>query len=192
MEKIGYFEIFNKELEKELKAGNIKFADREFVERHQGLLQPVCVASIQTKDNKVLIVHKATNSTSANSSEKNKTLLYVGGHVAEQDVQKDISSTFIATMKREVLEELNYEIKDTDIKDVMCLYVPNFNKKSQHFAFIYSVVIDKELDVSFTDGKCKFVNKNELNKIDNFEVWSKAILEKFIFPKKLTLDELKF
>lgn len=178
-ELIGYFykESLNlqlglNDLEK-LKQSKILFAERWFVEELLTCVQPVCAAMIVTKTGKILAVNKSSKSTGKFSPEKDKTLLYVGGHLDISDEKDDIFETFKSGLKREVHEELCLNLSDKLIKNPVVVYTPTGAKSSIHMGIIFPVVLEKELETSFTDGKCKFVDIKEVSKIDNLEEWSK-------------------
>ena len=116
MEKIGFIKKEETNLlhglnsiEKLIKP--IEFDDREVVEERNDVVQPVCAGVVMTKSGKILTVNKTAKATGKISPEKDKTLLYVGGHLGFEDIAGDVVTTFKNGMKREILEELNFEIK---------------------------------------------------------------------------------
>ena len=68
---------------------SILFGDREFVEQLKSFVQPICAAMILTKNGKILTINKTATSTGKISPEKDKTLLYVGGHLDISDKNED-------------------------------------------------------------------------------------------------------
>ena len=189
MEQIGYIQKERLNLRKginsieEILASNLYFGDREVVENFEDSIQPVCSAMIITPNRKVLTINKTTKSTGNTSPEKDKTLLYVGGHLSVEDHNKYSNlETFFKGMLREVKEELNIDLK----KNAVCLgvigtYTPDTEKSQKHIGIIFTVLVDKEFETSFTDGKCKFVDYEDLKNIDNLESWS-TLLYKHILP----------
>jgi len=185
MEKIGY--INKKELN--LISGKnslesilteIKFDEREIVEQFNHVVQPICAGTIITKTGKVLIVNKATKSTGKVSPEKNKTLLYVGGHLDSEDYTGCVYEALVHGMRREILEELGYKVKMEEIGKPIVVYTTITEKSAKHMGIIFQIIIEKEFDTNFTDGKCRFVKIEELNDIKNFESWSEIIFKEMI------------
>ena len=177
-EKIGYIPMEKLNLKSGLNKINldnssILFGDREFVEQLKSFVQPICAAMILTKNGKILTVNKTAKSTGKISPEKDKTLLYVGGHLDISDENDDLFETFKSGMKREVLEELNLKISDKQIKNPVVVYTPTSTKSSRHMGIIFPVVVEKAFETSFTDGQCKFADLKDVAKIENLEDWSK-------------------
>lgn len=186
MEKIGYIEKENITLKNglnsidRLKDVEIHYEYRDIVEKRLDVVQPVCAGVIITNDNKILIINKNSESTGKKDPEKDKTLLYVGGHLDISDFSKSNIETFINGMKREVLEELDYEIKDFEISNPILTYTPTSEVSAKHFGVIFPIKIEKPFDTTFTDGKCSFVDISSLHNITNFESWSEIILSEII------------
>lgn len=167
----------------------VKYGYRPALEERDDVIQPICAGVILTQDHQVLIVNKSKASTGKNSPEKNKTLLYIGGHLDVSDDAQSNLQTFVQGMKRELLEETGLEIKDSNIFKPILTYTPISEKSARHLGIIFPVIIPKAFDTNFTDGKCKFVDIDSLKLINNFESWSEIILQEIIH--KLDLKELQ-
>ncbi|MBR4998825.1 MAG: NUDIX domain-containing protein [Clostridia bacterium] len=188
MEKIGYIGKNNLTLTNglnsidRLKNIEIQYGNRNMVEERSDFVQPICAGVIITNENQILIVNKNIKSTGVKSPEKDKTLLYIGGHLDELDFSNNNYETFINGMKREIFEELGLEIDNAKIKQPILTYTPTTEKSAKHLGIIFPIVIDAPFETTFTDGKCKFVKIDDLNKIENFESWSQIILKE-LFQK---------
>lgn len=186
MEKIGYIEKSKINLLNglnsidELKNIEIKYDSRDIVEESSDCIQFICAGVILTKDNRILIVNKSKKSTSSHSPEKDKTLLYVGGHLDIADSSKNNLQTFVAGMKREILEETGYDIKDNNIHNPILTYTSTTEKSAKHLGIIFPIVIGNCFNIAFTDGKCKFIDIDNLKEIENFESWSEIILDEIV------------
>ena len=165
----------------------IKFGFRDIVEEKDDVVQPICAGVMITKNKQILIINKNKKATSENSPEKNKTLLYVGGHLDISDTSQSNLQTFIAGMKREIAEEMGIEIEKSCILKPILTYTPINKKSAKHLGIIFPVIIDNSFDTTFTDGKCKFVDIDSLERINNFESWSLIILEEIV--RKLNQDK---
>ncbi len=186
MEKIGYIDkgslILTSGLNSidRLKNIEIHYGYRDIVEERKDVVQPVCAGVIITKDNQILIINKNSKSTGKISPEKDKTLLYVGGHLDISDMSNSNTQTFTNGMKREIAEELGLEVKDAETNNPILTYTPISEKSAKHLGVIFPIVIEKSFDTTFTDGKCKFVEIDSLENITNFESWSEIILNEIV------------
>ena len=186
MEKIGYINKGNLNLTSglnsidRLKNVKVQYGYRDIVEDRIDVIQPVCAAVIITKDNKILTINKNSKSTGKISPEKNKTLLYVGGHLDSSDESTSNMETFTNGMKREITEELGLEVKTFEVNSPILTYTPISEKSAKHLGIIFPIFIEKSFDTTFTDGKCKFVDIDSLNNITNFESWSEIILNEIV------------
>ncbi len=186
MEKIGYIEKNNILLHHGLnsidllKDAIISYGFREIVEERNDVVQPVCAGVVITRNRKVLIVNKTTKSTGKISPEKNKTLLYIGGHLDFSDMSETNLQTFTAGMKRELSEEIGLQISNSNISSPIATYTPTTEKSAKHLGIIFPIIIENTFDTTFTDGKCKFVDIDSLKNITNFESWSEIILNEIV------------
>lgn len=203
MERIAYFEkneainqiICSKNIidydELVCVLSEVKFDMREKVESNNNFLQllPVAIITNLSKD-KVLAVKKSKTAVSASSPEKEKILLYVGGHSREEDMtdamSHDLLSLCRSTLKREVKEEIGISIALNDITP-FCIYINNGERSEKHLAVCFLVKVDEEgiklrldsQELTLKKGKSKsghFLSVEELAKEDGLEEWSKLIL----------------
>lgn len=184
MEKIGYIKREKLKLhagknDVESIISSITFDCRDEVEQRDDVIQVICAGVILT-DKEVLTIKKSKQSTGSDSPEKDKILLYIGGHLDEADKVEDFVETLKNGMKREILEEINYTVKDNEIGYPIAVYMPVNDKSKRHLGVIFPVKINKQFNRGFTDGKCKFVDINKVENINNLEEWSKIILKEFI------------
>jgi len=162
-----------------LKNIEILYGSRDEIEDNCDCIQFICAGVIITRDNRILIVNKSKKSTSSHSPEKDKTLLYVGGHLDFADKDNSNLQTFINGMKREILEETGYNVTDVNINPIL-IYAPTNDKSAKHLAIIFPIIIDSGFDNNFSDGKCKFVDIATLKQKNNLESWSEIIAEEFV------------
>lgn len=207
IEKVGY--IDNK-LKGKLKKGindisvlkkeKLKFDNRDKVESKE-LIQPIAIAVITNPQRtKVLVVKKSSKRTSSSSPEREKLLLYIGGHVRIEDVKGDILTTIEKTLHREIQEEIGESISVQGSQPII-IYTPNNNVSSRHFAVCYVIEMDLD-DKKFKLTSDEFIMKTGTSKSghilkvsevipDNnkLESWSKEILKE-VFRKSLlkTID----
>ena len=204
MERIGYFEKNEKlnevllsqkvfddnRLEKVL--STIKFDLRNKVEENFDFLQPIPIAIITNKKkNKILVIKKNKNEVSASSPERDKILLYIGGHSRYEDTTEVTSHDFISicksTLKREIKEEIGISIALNGIQPFY-IYTPTNERSAKHLAVCFFVPIDEEgiklrLDSNeliLNKGKSKsgkFLTVDEICQEPELEQWSKMILK---------------
>lgn len=184
MEKVGYIQkkkvnlSFGQNCIDNI-VGNIEFGYRDEVELRDDVIQLICAGVIFT-DNEVLTLKKSKQATGKNSSEQGKTLLYVGGHLDEIDDTNNFVNTLKNGMKREILEELNYSVDEKCVGKPLVVYTPINDKSKRHLGVIFPIQISNKFNTNFTDGKCKFVDIDNVKEINNLEEWSKIILKELI------------
>ena len=170
---------------------NIEFDQREKVENNNLLLQPIPIAIISNKSgNKVLMVKKNKTAVSMDSPEKDKWLIYVGGHSRQEDATDILSNDFLGvcrvTLKREIDEEIGVSVALGNIEPFF-IYTPTSNKSKNHLAVCFKVIIDEETtkfrldphELTLNKGKSKsgkLIKVNELE-YENLEDWSRVIIE---------------
>lgn len=204
MERIGYFEKSSEinwvlsskntfeydELKTLLK--NIKFDLRDNVESNPEFLQPIPVAIISNrKKDKVLVIKKNKNAVSSNSPEKDKILLYIGGHSRFEDMTEVTAQDFLAicrsTLKREVKEEIGISIALNEIEPFF-IYSEDNDKSKKHLAVCFFVMVDEDgiklrldsQELVLNKGKSKsgrFLDIKEVLKEAELERWSRIILK---------------
>jgi thymidylate kinase/8-oxo-dGTP pyrophosphatase MutT (NUDIX family) len=211
-EKIGYFlvddalrNLLNREhigkvssIKKYLK--NIQFEKRLAVENNANKLQPIPIVLLVDKSGeKIFVVKKKAESLSYNSTEKNKILLYVGGHTRNEDVVNGRRGDYLQicreALQREVKEELGISIV---LGDKEPIYISGLGEGEEyHIAVCYKYEIETEglkmrLDShELTQNKGasksgKFLRIEEIvDSKDELEAWSVAIL-KYYFDIEVT------
>lgn len=204
MEKIGYFDLaetlklklYQKAIFKyrEIKniLGDIKFDLRNKVEQSNDYLQPIPIAVITNRDHsKILTIKKSPKAMSAESPEKDRLLLYIGGHPRYEDFTDINSKNFLSicryTLRREVREELGVSLAFNEIEPFL-IYTPNSEKSKKHIAVCFVVEMDTEGLKLRLDPNELILNKGtsrsgKFHKIEeiqnmNYESWSIEILRK--------------
>jgi len=196
IEKIGYFK---NDLSKQLSQGvnssqllnesELLFGNREKIE-DDWHIQPIPIVVITNeKRNKVLVVKKKESATSKSSPEKNKLLLYLGGHVREEDEGSNIFETLNTTLYREIEEEIGESLSLKNKRPEFLIYDKNTYRSQKHIAVCYVISINLDNKVFnptseefiLKKGKTKSGRIIEINKLLNeeseFEFWSSCILE---------------
>jgi predicted NUDIX family phosphoesterase len=207
MEKIGYFDA---SLRNSLKSGinpislilkeQIYFGNREIVENGD-FVQPIPIAVItNVEKNKVLVLKKNTKRTASNSPERDKLLVYLGGHLREEDF---IDKSFVKAIKRglhrEIEEEINESVSINDSYSFL-IYTPTTEKSRKHLAICHVITLDLD-NKTFNPTPEEFIMKKgrsqsgRILRIDDLkdefndmEEWSKTILKevfKIKFDPKL-------
>lgn len=203
MERVGYF-AKNDMLMDILKNGPIlyhsvldpvlpklKFDLRNNVEENSQLLQPLPVAIITNKaKDKVLVIKKNKSAVSSDSPERDRILLYVGGHSRYEDATDLISNNFLTicktALKREIKEEIGISVALDEIIPFY-IYTPTNEISSRHLAVCFLVSIDEDglklhldpQELILNKGRSKsgrFFSLLELAGESNYEEWSKEIL----------------
>ena len=156
-EKIGYVEIdvissiretvFNY-LDLEKKMGNcLSFDFRDSVEPNKELVQFIPIAVVKDRNSsRVLTGRKAAKATSTGSPEKDKMLLYFGGHVREEDKTLFDSPTDLDVFKqalyREIKEEIGLDIDCAEMNP-KCIWVRD-GRSNCHLAIVF--LVERNLD----------------------------------------------
>ncbi|MFA6729433.1 MAG: hypothetical protein WCR95_00340 [Eubacteriales bacterium] len=171
------------------KLGGISFGMRNDIEACEELIQPIPIAVITDNKHKmVLTAKKKKKAVSDGSPEKDKILLYVGGHTRAEDVTNinanDLLSICRYTLQREVKEEIGISLTFDDIIPHL-IYCPDSAKSKQHLALCFLVERDDidELKLRIDEEELVrhrevngtfFQNINKLVSEDshNFEPWS--------------------
>jgi len=201
IEKVGYFEKVNlisnglingiNEYDAIIGEEKLQFKDRDSVEKSDELIQPLPIAIITNKErDKVLVVKKSEKKTSKDSPEKNKVLLYIGGHIRQEDSKQTTTNTINKSLTREIKEEIGESINFENNKPFL-IYTPYYSKKSKrHLAICHIVEMDlnnRKFKITSDEHVMKagksisghvlsinYIIKNEYN---NLESWSKEILK---------------
>jgi len=207
IEKVGYFEknqLINNGLIqgvndfKLLSNQIIEYKERDFVESSIELIQPLPIVVITNKRrDKVLVVKKSEKKTSKDSPERNKVLLYLGGHIRSEDSKSDLKSTINKSLRREIKEEIGESINVDNITPFL-IYTPNYSTKSKkHLAICYVVEMDfsgRKFKLTSDEhvmktgktisGHTISINRLIQDEYDNLESWSIEILKKVFNVKK--------
>lgn len=178
------------------------FDYRDKVENNDRYVQLVPIA-VFTNDNKdsVLVAKKKPSATGKKSPEKNKLLVYFGGHVRKEDnlqgASEDILSVSIATLSREVQEELSMSL-EFDAITPSCIWLKNNDRSARHLALCYVFKADFEHfkikldDYEFVQttgtsqsGRVVAITDLDIVKTDD---WTKIILKELFEAKIGELD----
>ena len=178
---------------------------RFLIEKNSRLLQPIPVAIITNKEkSKILVIKKNKNAVSNISPEKDKVLLYIGGHSRYEDTTETISHDFLSvcrsTLKREIKEEIGIAVALNDIIPKY-IYFPTNERSEKHLAVCFVVPMDDEgiklrLDqheLILNKGRSKsgkFLKIKDLQKEQDLEDWSITILEHFFNIKWKKSDQV--
>lgn len=203
MERVGYIRL-SESLLYELKKArftsfndfskkddlNMQFDLRSDVENSNDKIQPIPIAVITNKErNRVFVFKKNEKAVSKDSPERDKLLLYVGGHTRAEDMNTHNSNDFLSlcrtTLVREIKEELGYSVSFDGI-DPYIIYTPDSDKSKKHIGicFILETDIDEikiRLDpheLTLNRGKSKSGKHLSIYDIipQEYESWSVEIL----------------
>ena len=182
----------------------IQFDLREIVESNSRFIQPLPIAVITNKEKtKLLVIKKNKIAVSATSPEKDKHLIYVGGHSRYEDKTESNSSNFISicktALKREIKEEIGISVALNNITPVF-LYVNEHSTSQKHLAVCFLVPVDEESvklrldshELVLNKGKSKsgkFLSLSEIQQFD-LEDWSSTILSHYFnlyYPKQMSI-----
>lgn len=197
IEKIGYFDSDIKDeltngiidYKRIIKNQILNFDNRDIVEK-SNFIQPIPIAVITNKEkDKILVVKKNNNRTAKDSPERGRLLVYLGGHLREEDyLDKNLEKAISNGLHRELDEELNESIS-VEKSEKFLIYTPYNIKSEKHLAICHIVILDldkrkfKLAEDEFIQKKGKtkhgeVVNvKDLINDYDEMEDWSKTILK---------------
>jgi predicted NUDIX family phosphoesterase/thymidylate kinase len=126
----------------------LSFEFREEVEKNKELVQFIPIAVIKDqKSERFLTARKALKAMSEHSPERDRLLLYFGGHVREEDktcfpAPSDLD-VFKQCLYREVKEEIGLDV-DAEEHDPFCIWVRDGSKSNNHIAIVF--VIERDID----------------------------------------------
>ncbi len=215
VEKIGYIPIsdliefidkskfyFNDIRHKNI---SIKYDMRNKVELDPDKIQPIPIVCITNKArDRLLILKKKEDSLGIKSPEKNKTLVYAGGHVRKEDNVDGDDEDFLAiiktTLMREIYEELGISFSPVE-NNPLVIWVKNIPKSKQHLAMCFLIETDLDnLALKFDDYEFvqktsgsksgKIISLHDL-KEETIESWGRIILEE-IFHMRFQDQQLSF
>ncbi|MFP9118368.1 hypothetical protein ACLI08_11310 [Flavobacterium sp. RNTU_13] len=188
-----------------LKNEMLKFGEREEIENTDNI-QPIPIAVITNEEKtKVLIVRKSEKKAEKGSPERNRYLLYMGGHIRQEDRHEDTDSlldVFRNTLNREIFEEIGESIYPKETEPFL-IYDSNNLKSKKHLAICFTIKL-KDFDYkNFKIVSEELVKKSGTSKsghtldieeitekyANNFESWSLVIL-KHIFGKSPSATQM--
>lgn len=206
-EKIGYFlETFTILLKSGIndlsliESRLLFFGERNIIEE-ENYVQPVAIAVItDSARKKVLVLKKNEHKATKGSPEHNRILLYLGGHVRQED---RISATdpSLEVIKRALQREIKEEINETltiGSQIPFLIYSPVSKKSKKHLAVCFIIEMDLD-EKTFTPTREEFIHKSSSSRsgtvvsvkdlpemINEFEPWSLSILS-HVFKISMTL-----
>ncbi len=202
IEKIGYFAFDKSQLGLEygiydfslIEQEKIEFNARDIVEESDNL-QPIPIAVFTSeKRDRVLVIKKQPESLGFDSPEKDKLLLYTGGHIRIEDNTRGDNEPILNLMKktlnREISEELGISIYPDEKVKPFLIFTPDHQRSKRHIAvcFVFEIDFDKmnfKLDEreiiqqrGLSESGQTIAVKSLGNRGENIESWSRLILEK--------------
>ncbi len=184
----------------------ISFDSRVNVENNSNFIQPLPVAVLTNKSgDKILVIKKSKNAVSSTSPEKDRHLIYVGGHSRYEDKTDSYSTDFIsickAALKREIKEEIGISVALNNIEPFF-IYSKKYPTSQKHLAVCFIISIDEESvklrldshELMLNKGKSKsgrFLKLDEITSLE-LEEWSKTILKQHFnvnFSEQLSIDK---
>lgn len=208
VERIGYFTPTSAQIEKisehrimsfdekEISemAESIQFGLRHEVEENNEFIQPIPIAVITNNEhNKILTIKKTSKAVTVDSPEKDKLLLYIGGHSRLEDTTEISSSNFLSickyTLQREVKEEIGISLALNDIKPFV-IYTPDSEKSKKHIGICFLIEIDVDSiklrldpqELVLNKGTTKSGRFQDVKSLEGssneFESWGVEILNK--------------
>ena len=156
---------------------DLYFDEQSMVEDRDDVIQLICATVILTKDGYILTVKKPLETDSSTTLKNERTSLYLGGHLDIYDTEYNNTDTFITTMKREVSEEINYNITNDTILTPFITYTPVSKKMANHIGIIFPVVIDNPFDLTM-DSKHQWLPIDRISEITTPDPWSLLIAKR--------------
>lgn len=149
VEKIGYFKRKDLAEFEERRYWNfsefdapprIYYGPRDQVEADDALVQPVPIVVItNTSRDEVLVVKKKKSSLGTSSPERDRLLVYMGGHIRQEDnlrgLDETLSSIASTALSREIQEELSLSLSVVD-DDPLCIWVKDDARSQKHLALV--------------------------------------------------------
>lgn len=186
----------------------LNFERRDMVENNDNMVQPIPIAVITNIERSKILVAKKNKSagsqTNSKSPERNKILVYFGGHIREEDSidTNQLLKTAKYALQRELKEELgiDYTPPESD-SDPLCIWDKRNARSGQHLAMCFLIEVDFDtlkvkLDKNefITSGNTKsgsVMDVKDLFKIySKSEEWSRAILREIFDYKSLSQRDL--
>lgn len=195
--KVGNKTVFSYSDIKDSIRDCLSFEFRDEVEKNKNLVQFIPVAVIKDKKSeRFLTARKSLKAMSENSPEKDRMLLYFGGHVREEDKTCFSSPSDLDVFKqclyREVKEEIGLDVDAEDLNPY-CIWVRD-GRSNNHIAIVF--IIERDIDQlkvmvdedEFVRGEKKsflptgtIANVAELKRrASTLDSWSQNILENIL------------
>ncbi|RGZ82225.1 hypothetical protein DW968_21620, partial [Bacteroides fragilis] len=162
---------------------------------------PYC-SNYKSRKNKSLVVKKSDKRTSSDSAEKDKLLLYIGGHIRIEDKTqakaKETLKIIKKALKREIQEEIGESLSIQDSQPFL-IYSRSNEKSKKHLAVCFVIEMDLE-DKKFKLTSDEFIMKTGTTKSgqifrvtdlindtsNKYEAWSAKIIKE-VFKAKLPI-----
>lgn len=206
-EKIGYFlDTFTIALKPGIndisliESRLLFFGERNIIE-DENYVQPVAIAVItDSARKKVLVLKKNEHKAIKGSPEHNRMLLYLGGHVRQED-RISATDSILEVIKRSLQREIKEEINETltiGSQIPFLIYSPVSDKSKKHLGVCFIVEMDLD-EKTFSPTRDEFIHKSSSSRsgtvvsvkdlpemINEFEPWSLSILS-HVFKINMTL-----
>ena len=175
---------------------SLNFGARSLVEADDDKVQPLPILVITNKNrDKVFVVKKNKKLTSERSPESGRLLIYLGGHVREEDSihvtgdKLDLLSLTRYALHREIKEETGIDFfPSKDEVNPLCIWIRSNDRSRKHLAICYIMeanldAIKFRLDTNefITTGRTKSGKVFEIDEIykqyNDLEDWSQIILK---------------
>lgn len=214
MEEIGYYDVkllanhINndqfKYTELKLTKNSLNFGLRKNIESSNKYIQPIPIVVFTNKEkNKFLVFKKTRRSAGKSSPERDRILLYAGGHIRKEEIVNsrwDLLRIAKATVQREINEELNFSYYPKTANPLI-IWVKDYVQSKKHMAICF--IAEKNLDelsikldnYEFiqTKGKSKsgriLTTYEILNMRDKLDSWS-AIIFKYLTGKTIKSSQI--
>jgi predicted NUDIX family phosphoesterase/thymidylate kinase len=178
----------------------LSFGYRDKVEEDCSLVQPIPIIVLTDKEKKnVLVARKKVAALSKKSPEKDKLLLYFGGHVRVEDMlhENNTSQTLFTALSREIQEELGITLNISSLNsEPLFIWMKDNERSEKHLGICFLYEADfKHHKIKLDDYE--FIQKTGTSdsgrifeidnlEIDKFEKWSTVILSELIDYKGLS------
>ncbi|TAK64168.1 hypothetical protein [Methylobacter sp.] len=172
----------------------LQFDARCNVEKSSDKVQPIPILIITNIERtKVFVVKKSKKRTSEESPESNKILLYLGGHIRQEDLsysgENDLLWVSRYALHREIKEEIGIDYYANPKDEPFCIWVKDNDRSEKHLAICYIKEVDfntlkYKLDKNefVFSGSTKSGTPQDIATVykdyDKLESWSQIILQK--------------
>ena len=180
------------------------FGPRSDVEATRGAVQPIPVLVITDRArSQVLVLEKKKNSTSGSSPERDRPLLYAGGHTRPEDHLNGVDDELLVVLQRalarEIKEELGIAVSVPE-RPEFCVWDSQSGSSRRHMAvcFVYEADMDNlkvrldEFEFQGRSGKSRSGRVYQVSDLkgEDFEAWSAAIMERIFGVGVMRQSEL--